>query len=199
MVVRNGIGIAARSRVARLCLERRTAMRRPTVPLLLAIGMTMMLLAPGVFADTGARSFSARLNGFEETPSISTTGRGTFRATLVNSTTLAYTLSYTIELTSAPAVQAHIHLGQRSVAGGVSAFLCGGGDKPACPSPGGTVSGTIDPADVIGPNNQGLEPGAFDELVRAMRAGFTYANVHSNRFPAGEIRGQIKPGDDDND
>jgi CHRD domain-containing protein len=52
---------------------------------------------------------------------------------------------------------------------------------------------------VIGPNNQGLEPGAFDELVRAMRAGFTYANVHSNRFPAGEIRGQIKPGDDDND
>jgi hypothetical protein len=27
---------------------------------------------------------------------------------------------------------AHIHFGQTGVAGGVSAFLCGGGDKPPC-------------------------------------------------------------------
>lgn len=171
-------------------------MRRITVLALLVLGITVTLLAPGALADTGARSFTARLNGFEETPSISTTGRGSFAATLTSSTTLSYRLSYTTEMTSGGALAAHIHLGQRSVAGGVSAFLCGGGDKPACPSPGGTVSGTIDPADVIGPNGQGIEPGAFGELVRAMRAGFTYANVHTNRFPAGEIRGQIRPIDD---
>jgi hypothetical protein len=46
-------------------------------------------------------------------------------------------------------------------------------------------------ADVIGPTTQGIEPGAFAELVRAMRAGVTYTNVHSTKFPAGEIRGQI--------
>jgi CHRD domain-containing protein len=178
---------------------RRRKMRRITVLALLVLGITVTLLAPGALADTGARSFTARLNGFEETPSISTTGRGSFRATLVNATTLTYTLTYTTEATSAPVIQAHIHLGQRSFPGGVSAFLCGGGDKPACPSPGGSVSGSIDPADVVGPNSQGIEPGSFNELVRAMRAGFTYANVHTTRFQSGEIRGQIKASDDDND
>ena len=67
-------------------------------------------------------------------------------------------------------------------------------------SPGGTVTGVITPADVIGPTNQGIEPGSFEELVRAIDAGATYANVHSTRWPAGEIRGQIaehEPEDND--
>ena len=53
------------------------------------------------------------------------------------------------------------------------------------------MTGTIAAADVIGPAAQGIAPGEFRELVRAMRAGATYANVHSTTFPAGEIRGQI--------
>jgi hypothetical protein len=36
------------------------------------------------------------------------------------------------------------------------------------------------------------EPTAFEELVRAIRAGFTYANVHTTRWPGGEVRGQIE-------
>ena len=31
----------------------------------------------------------------------------------------------------------------------------------------------------------------FDELLRAIRAGATYVNVHSTRWPGGEIRSQI--------
>ena len=34
----------------------------------------------------------------------------------------------------------------------------------------------------------------FGELVRALRAGAAYANVHTTTFGGGEIRGQI--GDD---
>ena len=49
---------------------------------------------------------------------------------------------------------------------------------------------------MIGPANQGIAAGEFDELVRAIRAGVTYANVHSEKFPGGEIRGQIEGGDD---
>jgi hypothetical protein len=49
----------------------------------------------------------------------------------------------------------------------------------ACPSP----SGTITAADVVGPTAQGVAPGEFDELVRAIRAGAAYANVHSTLFP----------------
>ena len=55
----------------------------------------------------------------------------------------------------------------------------------------GVVTGTVTSADVIGPASQGIAPGEFGELVRAMRAGITYVNVHSTMFPAGEIRGQI--------
>ena len=33
--------------------------------------------------------------------------------------------------------------------------------------------------------------GRFDELVRAIRSGTTYVNVHSSLYPGGEIRAQL--------
>jgi hypothetical protein len=53
------------------------------------------------------------------------------------------------------------------------------------------VTGTLRPADVIGPAGQGITAGQFEELVRAIRAGATYVNVHSSLYPGGEIRGQL--------
>ena len=93
-------------------------------------------------------------------------------------------------------MQAHIHFGQRSVNDGISVFLCSNlGNGPTgtkvCPPAPATVTGTIVPADVIGPTGQGIEPGAFAELLAAIRAHKTYANVHSTRFPGGEIRAQL--------
>lgn len=166
-------------------------MRARTLFFILAPLVLVAAMVAPTFADDDD-GFRARLQGYEEVPSISTVGKGTFRAE-VDDSTIEYKLTYTTE-TAAQA--AHIHLGQRSVNGGVSAFLCGGGDKPPCPPAGGTVSGVIDPSDVIGPNGQGIEPGAMNELLAAMRAGVTYANVHSTRFPGGEIRGQIRGEDD---
>ena len=156
----------------------------------LAIAGTTALATGG----SGGKKFSAKLTGYQEAPSaVSTAASGKFTAKL-DGEELSYTLSYSgIEGGTVPF--AHIHLGPRAVAGGVIAFLCGGGDKPACPATAGTVTGVIDPADVIGPAAQGIAPGEFDELVRAMRAGAAYANVHSMpMWPAGEIRGQIKRG-----
>lgn len=106
-------------------------------------------------------------------------------------TTLSYTLSYS-GLEGTTTLFAHIHFGQRDVAGGVAAFLCGGGGKPACPNTAGTVSGTVVAADVIGPAGQGIAAGEFGELLTAMGDGITYANAHTNKHPGGEIRGQIK-------
>jgi hypothetical protein len=126
----------------------------------------------------GSANARALLSGYQETPSISTVAKGEFRAKIDKaSSTITYTLRYA-GIEGGAVSAAHIHFAQRHVAGGVSAFLCGGGDKPACPSPGGTVSGTIDAADVIGPTGQGIAPGQIAELIRAMRAGATYANVH---------------------
>ena len=53
----------------------------------------------------------------------------------------------------------------------------------------------ITPAQVVGPAGQGIAAMEFGELVRAMRAGATYVNIHTTTFGGGEIRGQI--GDDD--
>jgi hypothetical protein len=59
------------------------------------------------------------------------------------------------------------------------------------------VEGTITPAQVLVQDAQGFAAGDFDELVRAIRAGATYANVHSSVFSPGEIRGQLPDKDDD--
>jgi hypothetical protein len=174
-------------------------MRKALITLLLGAAVAVVATASVALANgDGKNSFKAVLNGYNEVVgpgSISTTGHGIFRATIdEDSQTISYTLTYS-ELENA-ATQAHVHFAQRHVGGGVIYFLCGGGDKPPCPSPGGTVTGTVDPADIIGPNGQGIEPGSFAEAVRAMRAGATYANVHSTRWPAGEIRGQLRRGAD---
>jgi len=163
--------------------------------------------------EGGGSTFRAKLTGYEEaTPlSLSTSATGTFKATLNSAgDQLSYTLSYTGPFdTDSPGgtvTQSHIHFGEPAMNGGISAFLCtnlgnGPAGTPACPTPNGTVSGTITAAQVIGPTGQGIQPGEFVELVRALRAGAAYANVHTTTRPAGEIRGQIsaKHGDDEQD
>jgi len=144
----------------------------------------------------GEREVRTRLTGFQEVPAISTDAGGKFRAKLrTSSQEIRYELSYA-DLTGA-VQQAHIHIGQRSVNGGISVFLCSNlGNGPAgtqaCPPAPATISGTIRPADVIGPVDQGIDPMEFDELVGAIRAGVAYANVHSETYPTGEIRGQLR-------
>lgn len=140
--------------------------------------------------DGGRKSFKADLDGFQEVLAVSSTGTGEFEARIVGNT-IEYELSYE-NLEGATTTQAHVHFGNRWDVGGVSFFLCGGGDKPPCPATSGTVTGVVDPADIIGPAGQGIDAGEFDEVVRAMREGVTYANVHTNKHPGGEIRGQIK-------
>jgi len=174
--------------------------RLSVLAMLVAAGLTLgfsaradELKGPANVPDT--KSFKARLNGFQEALSVSTTGFGDFQATLVDDTTLHYVLRYKA-LEGGNTLFAHVHFGQRSVAGGVSFFLCGGSTKPdPCPNVEGTVEGDVTAADVIGPNGQGIEPGSFAEILRAMRVGHAYANVHTTRWPTGEIRGQINDED----
>jgi hypothetical protein len=151
--------------------------------------------------------FDASLTGYEETPTLSTQGHGFFKATISRGKDeIHYVLSYTGPFDANPAggkvTQAHIHLGAPAIAGGVMAFLCtnlanGPAGTPPCPEEAGTVTGTITPAQVVGgAANQGVAPGEFAELVRALRAGAAYTNVHTTTFAAGEIRGQIGRDDD---
>ena len=169
-------------------------------------------------ADNGRNDdkFAARLSGYNEvhfiaapTPAlrgaVSTQARGSFRAEIDDSAKMIhYELSF--EGLVADVTQAHIHFGQRHTVGAIVVWLCQTEGTPApaavaalTPPCGGpranTVSGTITPAQVLTATGQGIDTGEFDEVVRAIRAGAAYANVHSTTFAPGEIRGQIGDGD----
>jgi hypothetical protein len=160
--------------------------------------------------------FSARLSGYNEvhfiaapTPAlrgaISTQARGSFRAVIDDRAELIhYELSF--EGLESDVTQSHIHFGQRNTVGAIVVWLCQTAGTPApaavaaaTPQCGGpranTVTGTITPAQVLTATGQGIDAGEFDEVVRAIRAGRVYANVHSTTFTPGEIRGQLRRGD----
>jgi hypothetical protein len=154
----------------------------------LALGVSGAAAANG---ETHRNSFKANLSGYQEVPAISSTASGKVTLTINPAETqIAYTLTYSA-LQGGGALAAHIHFAQRSVNGAVVAFLCGGGGKAACPVGGGTISGTIVAADVLAVPAQGIAAGDLGAVLRAMRNGVTYANVHSVGFPGGEIRCQI--------
>jgi|HigsolmetaAR202D_1030399.scaffolds.fasta_scaffold57735_1 CHRD domain. len=137
--------------------------------------------------------FAAKLVGFQEVPSILTPASGTFKLQ-INESDTELTYELTFDGLEADSLFAHIHVGQRRTNGGIATFLCGGGTKPdPCPLRGGTVTGTIVAADIGGPTGQGVEANDLADLIRAIRRGAAYANVHSEKYPSGEIRGQIVP------
>ena len=170
------------------------------------LGMSIAVIAlvstATIVGAQGFKRISELLTGYEEVPSVSTTGGGTFTARISNDESrIDWELSYS-DLEGA-IQQAHIHIGNVGVNGGISVFLCTNlGNGPAgiqpCPAPPATISGTILAADVspnipatLAARNQGLNTGEIDELIKAIRAGATYVNVHSTIWPGGEIRSQI--------
>jgi CHRD domain-containing protein len=164
------------------------------VVLLAAFVVTVGFGAPAVSA---AVSVEIALTPDQEAPVCSSAGSGTFRGTLSDDqTTVNYELTYTLTGT---VTQAHIHLAQVGVSGGIIVWLCQTppnldptGLSPQCAPSGTTVTGSFTSANVIGPVTQGIAPGEFAEVVDAMRDGFTYVNVHSDICPSGEVRGQVE-------
>ena len=150
-----------------------------------------------VKADTLSGYFEGAAGG-----PVSSSATGAFEADIDDAAReIHFTLSYSgLE---GDIRQAHIHFGQRSVNAGISIWLCetaanprpaGTPDVPDCPQS-GTVEATVGAGHVVGPAAQGIAAGEFEEIAAAIRAGRAYANVHSSKFPGGELRGQIN---DDN-
>jgi hypothetical protein len=156
--------------------------------------------AAATIAGDSKRDFETDMLGYEEVPAVSTTGNGQVDVEVArDGQSLRFVLRY--RAMESPVTQSHIHFGQKSVNGGISIFFCsnlgnGPAGTPPCPQPApgeyAEVTGTRTAADMAGgASAQGIAPGEFAELVRALRAGVAYANVHSITWPGGEIRGQF--------
>jgi len=174
-------------------------MRRSRLAVAAAVIGVAGFTAAAVAGDQ-KRDFATDLIGYEEVPAVSTTGNGQVDVEVArDGRSLKFVLHY--RALESAVQQSHIHFGQKDVNGGVSIFFCsnlgnGPAGTPPCPEPAAgesaTVEGTRTAADMAGgAAAQGIAAGDFDELVRALRAGVAYANVHSQLRPGGEIRGQF--------
>lgn len=155
----------------------------------LALAFMALALTP---AESAAEVVWAILEGYSEVPAISTVGNGAFRGVISDDgASISFLLAY-FDLPTAVSA-AHIHLGQPGVNGSIAAFLCGGGGQPACGASPAQLTGVITAASVQAIASQGLAAGDLAALIRAIRRGAAYVNVHTSAFGGGEIRGQINP------
>lgn len=188
-------------------------MRKVAILAFVALGVLGVGAVATADNSDGSSKNGARMNGYQEVTSVSTTGTGSFHIKFNDNMTADYVLSYRDVETDV--TQGHIHFGQRAGNGPIEVWLCHDNnpavqpnppgpparqppDLPVCPLRGGTVRGTIIAGDIQGDppaTDRGIEAGAWAEFKAAVKVGHTYANVHSMRFPGGEIRGQINDRD----
>ncbi|MCC6928860.1 MAG: CHRD domain-containing protein [Gemmatimonadaceae bacterium] len=120
------------------------------------------------------------LTGVAERPNpVTTTASGSAVITVLNKDSVEFLMYVSGDSITA----SHIHAGDANAAGPIMVFTFGG-----------PVTGRIDGAFRHGfLTRSGTFSGAFsmDSLLSRMRAGTAYLNVHTRRFPGGELRGQI--------
>ena len=134
-----------------------------------------------------APNFRAQLDGLEENPSVSTTGHGRVEPA---DRRRERDDRVRIELRRPRrgrheavyhrwrrAVRPH-HVSAPHVNGGVATFFCGGGGKPACPTPSGTVTGVMIASDIVGPGGRGSIPARRTALARSGQSNPRRVRLH---------------------
>ena len=147
-------------------LTRQTVLRTAFASSLIALAVAGCSMMPSQKMDI----FEATLSGTQEVPPAATTATGQAEVQYNSNTgTLSWKVTYTG--LSAPATAGHIH-------------------GPAAP---GANAGIVVP---FGPNvtaqpiagEAKITPTQYGDLA----AGLWYVNIHSSKFPGGEIRGQLR-------
>lgn len=151
---------------------------------LLALVLLALVPALGMAAEK-SHAYKAELSGGAVVPQVMTTAKGTAEfETTMSGKELKYKLTVEdIENVTA----AHIHIGKKGKSGPPVAGLFAGPKKEGKFS--GTLGeGTITDTDLMGP----MAGKTLKDLIKALRSGELYVNVHTDKYPDGELRGQIK-------
>ncbi|MBI4334538.1 MAG: CHRD domain-containing protein [Chloroflexi bacterium] len=132
--------------------------------------------------------FRADLKGADEVPPVDSNATGRVQLKVAGDESM---ITFEMEVSGiTDMTQSHIHLAPAGVNGPIVAWLVPA--KPPLTLVRGELdlklaNGTIAAADLVGP----MAGKTVGDLVAEMRAGNTYANVHTVAHPPGEIRGQI--------
>ena len=150
---------------------------------------SIVLNSAKVQAQEG-QTFSASLSGKDEVPPTESNSTGTAKFQVDENSSQ---VSYWVNVTGIKKInQAHIHNGTEGQNGDIVVTLtknksAKGNDGP----PNIGFSGNITKDDLQGP----LKGKEISDLVKLMSDGGAYANVHTDKYPKGAIRGQISSGE----
>jgi hypothetical protein len=135
-------------------------------PTIIAVAVAAMLAAAPLRAEVV--HFTAKLDGASETPPNPSAAKGSAEVTLdTDARTISWTMTYSG--LSGPATMGHFHgPAAMGVAAGVQIPLTGDLASP--------IKGSID-----------INDGQIGDL----RGGLWYVNIHTAKYPKGEIRGQL--------
>jgi hypothetical protein len=174
-------------------------MHRKTGIVMLAVLIAAVIAASIALAAAGKRpmpparatqSFRAQLSGKQVVPPVTTKAEGLAVFHLSQDGTK---LRYKLTVSNIENVTfAHIHLAAPGRNGPpvVGLYPESPERKPVTGKFTGTLAqGTITAKQLTGP----LARKTLKDLVAEMKAGKTYVNVHTRKYPDGEIRGEIKP------
>ena len=156
-----------------------------TKPVGLCVGALALTLA--LTADASAQTLTARLNGGEETPVLNTGAVGTAEVS-VDAANQEIVVTLRVFNIPTPTTAGHIHVGPLGIAGPVVVNF-----------PEAIVGRTGDFAISfrLGPNQFVARPAiginSMEDAIQAIVNGNSYVNIHTQTFPAGEIRGQLVP------
>src|SRR6476619_2931968 len=146
---------------------------------------SIVLNSAKVQAQEG-QTFSASLSGKDEVPPTESNSTGTAKFQVDENSSQ---ISYWVNVTGIKKInQAHIHNGTEGQNGDIVVTLSKSKSAKGNESPPNLgFSGNITKDDLQGP----LKGKEISDLVKLMSDGGAYANVHTDKYPKGAIRGQI--------
>ena len=136
------------------------------------------------FAQTGeTEGFSAMLSGGDEVPPVDTVVTGVASFTWNGEQAIKYDLNVT-DMDKVTA--AYIYNAPKGQNGDVVVTLFKA-DNPTGQISGSLANGTITPSNLEGQ----MQGALFRDFIKALEIGEAYVNIHTEKNPNGEIRGQI--------